>query len=251
MIQKIVGYIKSEWRELAISLIVVVFEVGFLKSIPQYPYSGIINTTILLLSLLWLKNKSHILGTLIFINVICISNILTSSKVAYCKYLLIIRAIVFIIFLVWGLRAVWIAKKSKLKKFNCYLLLSLIAVVISLGGLYHSLYELCFPDGLEALKIEQEMSYSQALMPEDFIFYSADAFFGTSISDVKIKYIDEAKLYDDQGAQVNNMSMLKYAKIIIQFVKVISLLESILFLIYISIIVMNVEDNDKTNTNVK
>lgn len=135
----------------------------------------------------------------------------------------------------------WEAKKNK-KKFILYLIISLLTVIIGFAGVFQAIYFEYFPYDQEALKIEQEMSFGQVIMPLDFIYYSADNLFGTDISDVSINYIDDTEYLQEDSIKARYADKNVGAKFAIQLTKIFSLGESLLFIIYISIIVLGGED---------
>lgn len=140
--------------------------------------------------------------------------------------LLWIRAVLFLSTAALGLIVVWIAKTRMVKNFSAYLMLSLLTVILNFGGFYESLYSMYFRYDLEAFKIEQGMSYSQSIMPIDFIYYSGDAFFGTDISDVRIKYIDYIELSNKESKMSKHIDKYESATKIVQIAKLVSFLES-------------------------
>lgn len=248
MSRKIWSWIKIEKIRLLIVLLMSVANIFAL--IPTYFNEKYVNTAFLLFGVGFLitllicnckKTKKISKIYLIGINIISVINFLWSSDIILPMYLLIIRGILFLIVLVLGLVVVWRAKTRLAEKFIPYLIVSLLTVILNFGGIYESLYSMYFPYGQEGLEIDQSMTYSQAVMPIDFIYYSADAFFGTDISNVSIKYIDYTKWYDKENLEAIHIDKYEGAQITIQIIKMLSLVESMLFIIYISIVVMSAE----------
>ncbi|MFO1443260.1 hypothetical protein KDN24_08530 [Bacillus sp. Bva_UNVM-123] len=248
MRDRIYGWIKAEWIKLSGIMLLSLLNILALK--PIYLLAGYVNTLFLLFGVIsisfflireYLKYQKISIIYVIGINVIALINFLGSPGVIFGICLLWIRFIIFLIPVVLGLFIVWKAKTKIVKHFHTYLILSLFTVILNFGGLYESLYSMYFPYGQENFKIDQEMSWSQVVMPIDFIYYSSDAFFGTNISDVSIKYIDYMELHNDESIMANHKDKYEGAINIIQIAKILSLLESILFIVYISIIVMGAE----------
>lgn len=186
-------------------------------------------------------SRVYLLG----INLISLINLIGTDISLFGIIELIIRGIVFLGAVLLELIIVWIAKNKEEKKFLFYLIVSLLAVVINFGGVYQSLYSMYFPYGQEGLKIDQGMEYKQAIMSIDFIYYSADNFFGTDISDVSIKYIDYMKWYEEDAMEAIHIDKYDGAICAIQITKFFALLESTLFLVYISMIIMNAQGQRK------
>ena len=66
-------------------------------------------------------------------------------------------------------------------------------------------------------------------------------FFGTDLSDVSLRYNDHNDLLDKNNVASYYVDKYSVANITIDIVKISSMLESILFLVYISIIDLNTE----------
>lgn len=257
MKEEIFHWIGVEKRKLGLILLLLIVNIFVL--VPTYFVEKYINTACLLfgvglLSVLLFKDsqktqrisKIYLIG----INTIAMINFLLSYNVVFPIYLLLIRTILFLVVVIFGLIVVWRAKTRIAEKFIPYLVISLLTVVLNFGGLYESLYSMYSPYGQEGLEIDQGMTYAQAIMPLDFIYYSADAFFGTDLSDVSIKYIDYTKWYDEDNIEAVHIDKYNGAKITIQIIKMLSLFESMLFIVYISIVVMSAE-GIKTARSVK
>ncbi|WP_252244442.1 MULTISPECIES: hypothetical protein [unclassified Clostridium] len=148
---------------------------------------------------------------------------------------------------------VYIAKKEFRKNFIKYLLLSIFTVVISFAGIYSSLYDMYFPYGYENFKIDQKMNYSRVVTPTDFIYYSADCFFGRSVSYVKIPIPDYTDVQDDRKVAHNYPKMYSNVELVYTAVRIFSMLEAILFVVYISIIVviMPSKDDEENEKSIK
>lgn len=238
-------------------LVLLLLTLNIIVLAPTYFIEKYVNTACLLLGVIaiyillireYKKSKRISKIYLVTINVISMVNFLFSSGVGFNASLLRLRAVLFLGVVALGLIVVWKAKKSLAKQFTSYLVLSLLTVVLNFGGFYEALYSMYSPYGQESFKIDQNMSWSQAVMPVDFIYYSADAFFGTDISDVSIKYIDYMELYNEDSTVAKHEDKYKSAIKIIQIAKIFSVIESVLFIVYISIVVMSIE-NVKEGTN--
>lgn len=212
--------------------------------------NGLVNTFVLLVSLVFLgfnsiryikKAEHKSIFYLAVADIVALLFILRAYTMIADSNYIIVRAFLFIILVVIGLWIVWEAKKIK-KKFILYLVVSLLTVIIGFAGVYQAIYFEYFPYDQEALKIEQEMSYEQVIMPLDFIYYSADNLFGTDISDVRINYIDDTEYLEDNSVKARHVNKNAGAKFAIQLIKIFALGESLLFIIYISIIVLGVDD---------
>ncbi|SHN83278.1 hypothetical protein SAMN04487896_5257 [Paenibacillus sp. ov031] len=217
---------------------------------PSWFITKYFNTPIFLISIIILiimlikkckKDKKISLVYLISINIISVISYVFVSGIWFDVWQLWLKAVIFITIVILGLVVVWKAKTKFVGKFNLYLIISLITVILNFGGFYNSLYSIYFRYGLESFKIEQGMTYPQAIIPSDFIYYSADAFFGTDLSDVSLRYNDHNNLIDKNNIASNYIDKYDDANLTIDIVKMFSMLESILFLVYISIIVLNTE----------
>lgn len=250
--KKIYNGIKNEKYKLAvvvffIFLNIVVFFFGILgQKIYQNCFFLVAVVTMCVLLIRNYKETDNISRVyLLGINLISLINLIGTDISFLGITELIVRGIVFLGAVLLELIIVWIAKNQEEKKFLFYLIVSLLAVVINFGGVYQSLYSMYFPYGQEGLKIDQGMEYEQAIMSIDFIYYSADNFFGTDISDVSIKYIDYMKWYEEGTMEAIYIDKYDGAICAIQITKFLALLESTLFLVYISMIIMNVQGQRK------
>lgn len=79
------------------------------------------------------------------------------------------------------------------------------------------------------------------MLPIDFIYYSSDNLFGTDLSDVSINYIDYMDYQDTDNIESKYLDKSEEAAFSIQLIKIMSLAESLLFILYISIIVLGKE----------
>lgn len=180
---------------------------------------------------------------LISINIIAMIHLFRSDGISFkAGFLLNMRSVFFFLLIILGGICVWIARRKFRKEFTIYLIISLWTVILNFGGFYHSLYSMYDSNGQEIFKIEQGMSWKQSVMPLDFIYYSADCFFGTDISDVRINYIDYMDLYDQDNVIHYHKDTYKNAERVMQLAKIASVFESILFLVYISIIILGIEE---------
>ena len=173
------------------------------------------------------------------LNLIAAIHFLGTSGMDFDRWQLWLRAVVFLLVAISALVLAWVAKTNFIRRFNVYLIVSIMTVILNFGGFYGSIYSMYMPYGLESFKIDQGMSYEQAVMPKDFLYYSADAFFGTDISDVSLRYLDHQDLMDADNVASHYIGHYNDANRSIDIVKLFSMLESILFLVYISIIVLN------------
>lgn len=211
--------------------------------------NGIINTVIFSVSTIsitisiirnYKKSKEISNIYLIGINIVSIICFFNFSHMSFHISILLIRAVSFTILVILGLWVVLKAKVIGIKKFNKYFLISLFTVILNFGGIYESLYSMYFPTDQACFKIDQELSYKRVVTNFDFVYYSADAFFGTEISDVKIKYIDYTDYFEKEKVISHYPQNHDKAMVVISIAKMFSLSESILFIIYISMIVMNI-----------
>lgn len=229
-------------RKLYKLLVIVLSVCNLQKSLNLYfNMLSLVLSSVLISILLYREYKNSGKLSIIYIvgiNFIVMTDFLRSSGLLFNFYLLFTRAIVYLALIALGIIIVWIARTFK-KNFIKYLLLSLFMIIFNFGGLYGTLYSLYSPYGQESFEIDQKMSYSQAIMPLDFIYYSSDVFFGTNISDVKIKYIDYLDGYNEESIVSKHIDKYEGASLIIQITKMLSLFESVLFIVYISIIVMS------------
>lgn len=187
----------------------------------------------------WIKEKK--ISFLNFIAIICLELVYlkVNDGEFYTPIILSILAVIFTFLVVLALRLVWDAFRVK-KGWPVTLILALALIHITFASLYSTFYAMYSSKDLECFEIEEKMSYRQALLKEDFLYYSGDMLFGTSLSNVQIKYIDTYQLDDDQ------LPFWPKADNVIQIVKVISLIESVVFVIYIGIIIVrNKEETEE------
>ncbi|WP_055669750.1 hypothetical protein [Desnuesiella massiliensis] len=190
------------------------------------------------------KNK-RINGFLVFIlNIIIMLDLYRYTRASVIDWFLCIEVLLYLVVVSVGVHMVYIAKKEFRKNFIKYLLLSIFTVVISFAGIYLSLYDMYFPYGYENFKIDQKMNYSRVVMPTDFIYYSADCFFGRSVSYVKISTPDYTDVQDDKKVAHNYPEMYHNVELVYTAVRIFSMLEAILFVVYISIIVVIMPSKD-------
>lgn len=180
------------------------------------------------------------------LNLISMINLICLEGISFGVIQLWFRAIIFITVVIIGLVIVWKVKTKFPVKFNIYLIFSLITVIINFGGFYNSIYSINFQYDLGGFKIDQSMSDERVVMPKDFIYYSADAFFGTDLSDVSLKYIDPNVFLDENNVASYHLDKYDGANVNIEILKITSMIESILFLVYISIIVLNAKEQGRS-----
>lgn len=135
------------------------------------------------------------------------------------------------------------------------LLCSFVIVIISFAGIYSSLYTMFFSQGYEVLIIDNHVSSAEALLNKDFLYYSADRFFGTNISNVSVGYLDYLDLHNSKKAMSLYPDSFSSAEFICSLVKFLSFLEYMFFLLYISLFIMLIkpkkEENEQQCVNVK
>lgn len=196
-------------------------------------------TLILFAGYRWFKEKR-----ISFLNILAIIGLeLRYLKVndgeLYTPIILSILAMIFAFLVTFALKLVWDAFRVK-KGWVVTLILALSLIHITFASLYSSFYAMYSSKNLRCFEINENMSYSQSLLMEDFLYYSGDMLFGTSLSNVRIKYIDIDQLEDDQ------VPFWPKADDVIHIVKLVSLFESVVFIIYIGIIIVrNKEENEE------
>lgn len=197
----------------------------------------------------YVQRKRFSMACLIGINIISIVYYFGSSYMFISISLLWIRAIIYFTYVILGLVVIWKSRKNLKKYFTQYLILSLVTVILSFSGIYDSLYSMYFRHGQESFKIDQDVSYEQAVMSLDFIYYSTDCFFGTDISDVQINYIDYRGYQDKNNIMSRYVDEASWAMRVVDLSKILSTGEALLFIIYISIIVMGIEPINSNTEN--
>jgi hypothetical protein len=191
------------------------------------------------------SKNTRINGVLIFIlNIIIMLDLYRYTNSSVFKCFIYIKILLYIVVVIVAIHMVYIVKKEFQKNFIKYLLLSIFTVVISFAGIYSSLYDMYFPYGYENFKIDQKMNYSPAVMSTDFIYYSADCFFGRSVSHVKISIPDYTDVQDDRTFAHKYPEMYDNVESVYNTVRFFSMIEAILFVVYISIIVVIMPSKD-------
>ena len=239
--------------------ILLIFSLNLLILLQNFWGKNYVNTgflvfeSILLIALfMYVDYKEKKLSIIILWELICaiLINYFMAYGVIFNKTQLIIRTLLFGLLIPFCLIIAWVARKKK-KGFNVYLLCSMIFTVINFGGVYHSLYSLYFPYGQEGLIIDQGKEYSQALLENDFIYYSADCFFGLDISDVSINYLDYTDLIDSDSIIAKHVDKYDDAEMTVSIIKNLSISEACIFIVYFSIIILGGEDeSDLENSSI-
>lgn len=173
-----------------------------------------------------------------------------SNKIV-TKYYFQIENCVFIIECIWyfmivlvGIYIVYRGKKGSLKKFIMYILVGLCTIVINFAGIYSSLNQMYYRYGYYNFKIDQGMNYSQAVMAIDFIYYSVDCFLGSSISDVRIYPPDYTELQDNKSTMHIYPDKYDGSERAYAIIRFLSMLESAIFLVYISMIIADISSKE-------
>lgn len=256
MKDKICTWVNKEKNNLILSLIVILlgwilcwaFKTTY-SIINQFLYTLHFSlSSILVLIFLkksYQKHKSISIYLIIILNLIMLFHQFSMDGMIVRLISLIINALLYLIVATTAITIVYIARKNAPKRFIRYLILTLITVIVSFAGIYSNLYNMYFSKGYASLKIDENMSYSQVLESDDFIYYSADCFFGTSISNVSIAYPDYTDLYNEEKTLSLYPDSFNKAELISSVVKMLSVSESILFIVYISIIVMSVTSKEE------
>ena len=246
-------YYQVQVHKWELILVGVLSIINFLVVVPVYSCEKCLSTLSLTIGIGWLvyllckdyrkKRNIPMIYLLGIVEIACV-NFWNSDDVIFPAVCLLIRGILFLIVVVSGVVAIWLIKTRLRKNFFRYLIISLSMVIVGFAGIYGSLYSVYFPYGYEALEIAQGMSWGQVVMPCDFIYYSTDTLFGTDISDVSIRYVDYLELQNSDNIMSKHVDKYEGGKIVTQIAKFLSISESILFIIYISIIVVGVEGKD-------
>jgi hypothetical protein len=173
-----------------------------------------------------------------------LNNIFTQDKIIYKDIYLILCVAFNLIIIMVMVGMVYVAKKNINNKFIRYLVCSICTVIIGFSGVYSSLYNMCFHNGYDIFKIDEGMSWKQVVVSGDFIYYSADCFLGTNMSNVQVGYIDYMDLHNSDKILSYHPDYFDKAVTASSCVKLFSIFESILFLVYISIIIMSVSSKE-------
>ena len=194
----------------------------------------------------WIKAKVISLAN--FVGIICleIMYLITNDKALYSANILIVGSILFLVLIIVALYLTWNGFRAK-QKCVLTILICLSMIYITFASLYSSLYSMYSPRGMECFKIEQGMSWEQVLLAEDFLYYSGDMMFGTSLSDVSINYID---YYEFQEGNPE-LEYLEQADIIIHVAKVFSMFETIVFIVYIGIIIIQSKEREESRNEIQ
>lgn len=192
------------------------------------------------------KSGNVSLVYLFAMNLLALIHVLADDGIIFDFLCQCIQVISYLIVLVVGLIFVWIMKYDLKRKFIRSLLITIATIIISYGGLYTTLYSMYFGYGLECFEIDTGMEYSEAALSEDFIFYSADACFGTNLSNITIRYFDysseelQTSEYKEKfDGSYNVMRVAKWA----------SLSETIVFAVYISMIIVGYDKDKEGKSN--
>lgn len=166
-------------------------------------------------------------------------------------FLLVSGALHFIIVLC-SLHLIYRSKihnKNLTKKYIVIFLLLISIVISNYSVIYSSLQYVGLSDHQHLFEIDNGISEEVFPMAFDFLYYSSDTFFGTNISNVKINYLN----YTDINEEISNyseerkieiQSTFNLTSVLLQIVKIVSLLESLSFLLFISIIVLNIPNEN-------
>lgn len=184
------------------------------------------------------KNKFFSIYLIVIINIIMLFQLFSLDISISGTIFLIINALLYFVLAFSGVLIVYLAKRNISKNFNQLLVLSIITVIVGFAGIYSNMYNMYFSEGYIVFEIDEKVSFSQALISDDFIYYSADSFFGTNISNVSIAYTDYMDLQDKDNLISLYPSSFNNVNLINAIIKLLSIIESILFLVYISIIVI-------------
>ncbi len=216
-------------------------------------------TMIYIFYLLYLIYSNRInIFSIVFIIAFSILLLINQSKYTFSNtvFLLIAGVLHFIIALC-SLHLIYHSKRqnNNLTRNNIIIFLLLILMTITnFSSIYSSLQYIGLPDMQHLFEIDNGIEGDVFPMGLDFFYYSSDTFFGTNISNVKINYLD----YTDINEQINNrhynekrkfeiQSKFNLTSVLLELVKIISLLESLSFLLFISIIVLNLPDENWIN----
>lgn len=125
----------------------------------------------------------------------------------------------------------------------------LIMIWVTYASFYTTIDSMYSTRGMGCFKLDQGMPYEQMLLAEDYLYYSGDMLLGTELSDVKIDYIDFG---DFKGNDLRN-PYREQADRMIKIAKVASLSETLVFVVYIGIIIIQSGEwhKDKNDLQVK
>lgn len=194
----------------------------------------------------WIKKKVILLAN--FVAIICLEvmYLIANDGVIYSVNILAACTILFSVLIIVALYLTWNGFRVK-QRCVPTILICLSMIYITFASLYSSFYSMYSPRGMECFKIEQGMSWEQALLAEDFLYYSGDMMFGTSLSDVSINYIDCYELQEGDP----NLEYWGQANIIIHVAKAFSMFETIVFIVYIGIIIIQSKEKEEVRSEIR
>lgn len=173
--------------------------------------------------------KKSINGVLVgVLNIIIILDLYMYIRSSIIDWFLFLKILLYVLIIGINVHMVFVAKRKFRKKFIRYLELSIITVVISFAGIYSALYNMYFPYGYEIFKIDQKLNYSRVVMNSDFIYYSADCFFGRSVSYVKISTPDYTDVQDDKSVAHNHPEKFHNVELVYTAIRFFSMVEAML-----------------------
>lgn len=200
------------------------------------------------------KNKKFNRFLIVVLNIIILIDLYMYTIARTIGWFLWIKVILYLGLVIVCIHMIYIAKREFRQRFVKYLLLNIFTVIISFAGIYSSLYDMYFPYGYKNFIMDQKLNYARIVTSTDFIFYSSDCFFGRNVSYVKMPTPDYTEVQDDKNIAHSYPEMYDKVKFVYMIGRLFSMLEAVLFVVYISIIVLIMsskyeEENEKSIKN--
>lgn len=172
----------------------------------------------------------------------------TSDGIPYSTKALYMFMVMFAIIILVALGLTWCIFKAR-QKFPWMFAVCLIMIWVTYASFYSTIDSMYSTRGMGCFKLDQGMPYEQMLLAEDYLYYSGDMLLGTELSDVKIDYIDFLNFKENDPRSL----YCEQADRMIKIAKVASLSETLVFVVYIGIIIIQSGEwhKDKHDLQVK
>lgn len=186
------------------------------------------------------SNNVLVIISVICMNVLSLVHLFCNDRIILGTKKYLIMGLVFFVLSLMGVLILYKYRGCTMKKFIAVLAVGSAIIIFNTAGVYSCCYNAYANIGMEALDVEtDEKRYLQA---EDFIWYSTEAFLGTNVSDCTIRQLSYYSLLDDDVAK-NHLHMINQASNNLRWIRIITLFENAMFLIYISIVLVGAREN--------
>lgn len=172
----------------------------------------------------------------------------TSDGIPYSTKVLCMFMVMFAIIILVALGLTWCIFKAG-QRFPWMFAVCLIMIWVTYASFYSTIDSMYSIRGMGCFKLDQGMSYEQRPLAEDYLYYSGDMLLGTELSDVKIDYIDFLNFKENDPRS----PYCEQADRVIKIAKAASLSETLVFVVYIGIIIIQSGEwhKDKNDLQVK